>query len=126
MRVAGADANADDERSKNVESNDTPEDTTNGLGNVLARVGGLTGSNGHHLDTAVGESSVDERRPQAREATGISSANVFLHGTFFPVTESTTVLVRGTTKPDDDTGEEETYDRDDLDRCETELSLAIN
>lgn len=126
IRVVGADANTDDERTEDVEKQDTPEYTTDCLGDVLARVGCFTCSDCHHLDTTVGEGSVDERGPEASKTSSISSADVLLHSTLFPVTETSTVLIWGTSEPDDDTAEEETQDGDDLDRCETELGLAIN
>jgi hypothetical protein len=92
-----------------------PDDTADGLGNVLPRVLGFTCSNTDHLYTSVRESSVDECRPKASEASGVTRANVFFHRTLFPVSETPSVVVWCTTKHNDETQDQETNHRYDLD-----------
>lgn len=123
--VAGTDAHTDDEGAENVEEEDTPEHTADGLGDVLARVGGLTSSDGDHLGTTVGESGVDKGGPQTGEATSISLADVLFHGAFLPVTESTAVMVRSTAEPDDYTAEQQTEDGDNFYRRKAEFGLSV-
>jgi len=108
LGVVGADGSSDDERTEDVEEEDTPEDTLDSLGDVLARVGRLTGRNCDHLNTTVRESCVDECGPETGESSGIACANVFFHRAFFPVPEATPVLVRSTAQHDDQTGNQKT------------------
>ena len=126
LGVVAGDGDTNDEGAEDIEEQNTPEDTTNGLGDVLAGVGGLTSSDCDHLDTSVREGGVDKRRPQTSEATSGSCANVFLHRTLLPVSESEAVMVGSTTKHDDKTRNEQTEKSDDLDRSKDKLSLAID
>lgn len=126
LGVAGADADTDDKGTENVEEQDTPEDTANGLGDVLAWVGSLSGSNGDHLNTTVRESGVDEGRPETSEATGGTSTDVLLHSTLLPVSETATIVVGSATKHDDKTSDEQSEDGDDLNRGEDEFSFSVN
>lgn len=123
--VAGH-GNTDSQGSKNVEEKDTPEDTADGLGDVLPWVLGLTSSNGDHLNTSVRERSVDEGGEETEESSSISNANVLLHGArVLPVTETKTVMARGTTKIDNESDNEKTNNGHNLDASEDELGFTV-
>ena len=124
--IVAGDSDTDHEGTEDVEEQDTPEDTTDSLGDVLARVGGFTSGDSDHLDTTVRESGVDKGGPETGEATSRSSTDVLLHRTFLPIPEAAAVVIRGTTKHDDESNDEQTKNRDDLDRCKDELGLAID
>src|SRR5437667_9643532 len=82
-----------------VEEQDAPEDTTDGLGDVLVRVLSFTGGDGDRLHTPVRKGSVDERGENTQESACGSSGDDCLHGTrIHPVLESVTVLIRATTE----------------------------
>jgi hypothetical protein len=53
MWVVGGNEDTDCERTKNIEEQDTPEDSADCLGNVLARILGLAGSDSDKLNTTV-------------------------------------------------------------------------
>jgi len=59
MRIIRGNENTNGERAENVEEQDTPEDSADGLWDVLAWVFSFTSSDGDKLDTTVRESSVD-------------------------------------------------------------------
>ena len=52
------DQDSDGEGAEDVEKQNTPEDTANGLGDVLARVFGLSSSDGDHFYATVGEGGI--------------------------------------------------------------------
>lgn len=119
--------NTDSEGTENVEEEDTPEDTTNGLGDVLAWVLGLTSSDGDHLDTTVREGSLDKGGEKTKESTPITSCNVGLHGTWvLPVTETNAITGWATTKIEDECKEDETDNCDQLDTGEDEFCFTID
>lgn len=121
------DTDTNGQRTENVEEEDTPEDTTNGLGNVLPWVLGLTGSDSNHLDTTVGESGVDKSGEETKEATGVASADVLLHGArVLPVTETETVVRWSSTKVNDESADQKTENGDDLDTGKNEFGFTIN
>ena len=118
---------ADKERTKNVEDENTPEDTTASLGNVDARVLGLTTSNGDGLDTSVRKSGVDERGEPTQEATFRSICHERLHRTrVIPVAEADAVARRTSTEDEDEGQDEEAGDGDQLDTGEDELGLSVD
>jgi len=87
----------------------------------------LTSSNSDHLDTTVGEGSVDKSGEETEEAASVASALVFSHRTgILPVTETKTVMGWTTSKVEDNGKEKEAHDSDEFDRSETEFSLAID
>lgn len=92
-----------------------PCDTSNSLGNIPLWIRGFTSSNGDHLDTTVRESGVHKSRPEASESAGVASANVFLHRALFPVPEASAIVVRCTTKHDDEAEQQQTEHGNDLD-----------
>ena len=124
--VVTGDGDTDHEGSKDVEEQDTPENTTNSLRDVLTGVGGLTSGDGDHLDTTVREGSIDKGRPETSETTSITSTDVLLHRTLLPVPEAASVVVRSTTEHDDKSDEEQAEDGDDLDRRKDELRFTID
>jgi hypothetical protein len=93
---------------------------------VLARVGSFTSSNRNHLNSTIRESCVDKCRPETSEATSGSSANILLHGTFFPVAKSSPVMIRATTEHNDQTSNKQSEDRYDLYGCKYELGFSVN
>lgn len=99
--VVGADSHTNHERSKNVEEEDTPKHASDSLGNVLARVGSLTSSDGDHLHASIREGSIDERAPKTSETTSVPFTHPFLHRAFLPVSKSKAVMARASTKKDD-------------------------
>jgi len=126
--VIGGYYHTDGKGSKHVEEQDTPEDTLHSLGDVLSGILRFTCSNRNHLDTTVGEGSVDECGEEASETSGVANANVRLHRgpRLRPVTESKAALIRRTAKIDDKSKEEQADDCDDLYGCEDELGFTIN
>jgi len=95
--------NTDGEGSKNVEEQNTPENSANCLGDVFARVLGLTCSNGNKFNSSVGECSIDEHGEESQESTSVSSRIVLLHcAGVFPVTETQAVMFWSTTEIDDE------------------------
>jgi hypothetical protein len=52
-------------RSEDVEEENTPEDSANSLGNILARILSFTGSDSNHFHATIAEGSVDERGEEA-------------------------------------------------------------
>lgn len=116
-----------EEGAENVEEEDTPEDSLDGLGDVLARVLRLTGSAGDGLDTTEGKGSVDERREEAQEASLVAGAEVLVHGAWvLPVPEADAVAGRTAAEVDDEGEQQQADDGDDLDTGEDELSLAVD
>jgi hypothetical protein len=93
---------------------------------VFARVGSFTSSDSNHLHTTVRESCVDKCRPETGEATRIPSAHVLLHGAFFPVAEPSPVMVRTSTEHNDQTSDEQSQDRYNLNRGEYELGFSVD
>jgi hypothetical protein len=53
MWVVRSNKNTDSERTKNIEEQDTPEDSANCLGDILARVLGFTGGDCDKFNTSV-------------------------------------------------------------------------
>lgn len=104
-----------------------PENSPHSLRDILARVFGLTGSNGDHLYSAVAESGVDKSRPETSESSCRAFPNILFHRQpMFPVTEPSTVVVRSTTQHDNKANDEQAHDRDELDGGEYELSFSVN
>ena len=104
----------------------SPEHSANSLGDVLARVGGLTSGNSDHFDTSVREGRVNERGPETGEATSVAGTDVFLHRTLFPVPETATIMVRRTAEHNDKRDDEQAQDSDDLDTGEDELGFSVD
>lgn len=93
---------AEEESTEDIEEEDTPEDTLDGLWDVLARVLSLTGSTGDRLDTTEGEGSVDEGGEETEEAAFVAGTKVLVHRTgVLPVSESDAVMGRAATEVDD-------------------------
>jgi hypothetical protein len=121
------DKDTNGERTQDIEENNTPKDTSDGLGDVPAWVSGLASSYSHHLDTSVGESSVDKGVPKTSEAASIASPDVLLHGTgVLPVAKTATVVVRTSAEVNNEGHDQETDNGDDLDTGEDELGFSIN
>lgn len=121
------DEHANGKCTKDVEEKDTPEDTSDGLWDVAARILSLSGSDCHHLNSSIRESSIDKGGPQTQEATSIASGNVGLHGAWvLPVSESEPVVGWRSAEVDDKGKEQEADDRDDLDGREDELGLTVD
>jgi hypothetical protein len=93
---------------------------------ILARVGGFTSSDCNHLNTTVRERCVDKCRPETSEATSVTSANVLLHSAFFPVAESSPIMVRSSTEHNDQSSNEQSQDRYNLYGCEYELGFSVD
>ena len=120
------DKHANGERAEYVEEEDTPEHTSDSLGDVAAGVLSLTGSDCNHLNSTIRESSVHKSRPEAQEATGISSRDIRLHCSgVLPVSEAKTVVGWATTEIKDKGKEQKTHDRNDLDRGKDELGFSV-
>ena len=125
--VVVRDENTDGQCAEHVEKEDTPENSTNSLGNVLARVFSLSRSDRHHLHATVGESSIDECGPETGETAGGALTDILLHRTgVLPVPETKTVVSRPSTKIDDQGHEEQSDNRDDLDTGEHEFRFAVD
>ena len=92
----------------------------------MSGVLGLTGGNCYHLHTTVGESGVDESGEETQEATFRSSGNVSLHRTrVLPVAESQAIVGGSSAKIDDESKEQQTHDRKNLDTGKAELGFSI-
>lgn len=127
VRSVGGDTDTNGEGAEDVEEEDTPEDTADGLGDVLSWVLGFTGSDGDHLDTSVGESGVDQSREETEEAASVAYANILLHGTrVLPVAESKAVMAWCTTEVDNESKNEQTDNGDDLDTGKDEFGFTID
>ena len=125
--LVGRDKDTNGEGTEDVEEQDTPEDTANGLWNVLARVLSLAGSDGNHLNTTVGESGVDEGREKTSEAADIANSDVLLHGTWvLPVAKAKSVVGWSTAEVNDQGKEKQTDNGEDLDRSEDELGFSVD
>lgn len=125
--VVVRDQDTDGERTEDVEEENTPEDTLDGLGDVATGISGLTSSDGNHLNTAVRESSVDEGGEETKEATSAAGGDVLGHGTrVLPVVEAKTTLGRTSAKVNAECHDQETDNGDDLDRGEQEFGFTID
>lgn len=120
-------ANTNCQRAEDVEEENTPEDTTNGLGDVLPGVLSLASCNGNHLNSTVGERSVDKGREKTQESTGRTCSNVLLHGAgVLPVTKSETIVARRTAEINDESDKKQANNSNDLDTGENELGFTID
>ena len=128
VRVVVGHEHADGEGAQDVEEQDAPEDSAHGLGDVLARVLGLTGRDGDHLDASVGEGGVDEGGEETEEASGVGvGADVQFHRTrVLPVPEADAVVRGRSAQVDADGHDQQADDGDDLDAGEDELGLAVD
>ena len=124
--IVGGDHHANGERTQDIKEEDTPENTSNSLGNVPPWVGSLTSSNSDHFHTTVGESRIDKNRPQSSESSSVTVADVFLHGAWvFPVAESQSIALGAAAKVDDEGQNEQSNDGNDLDTCKDKFGFAV-
>ena len=121
------DEDTDGERAQDVKEQDAPEDTTDGLGDILPRVLGFTRSHGDHLDAAVREGGVHQSREQTQKPAGIPGSDVRFHRPgILPVPESQAIVRRPSAKVEDQSQQEQTDDGDDLDASEAEFGFTID
>lgn len=121
------DENTDGERTEDVEEQNSPEDTSDSLGDVPSRVLGFTGRNRDHLDTTVREGSVDERVEDTKKATSGTRSDVLLHRTWvLPVAEPETVVCGCTAQVNAECEDEQPNHCDDLDTGEDELCFTVD
>jgi hypothetical protein len=127
LRVIIGDQHTNGERTEDVEEQNTPEHTADGLWDVLAGVLCFTGGHSHHLHTTIRERSIDKSGEESQESSGGSSTDIGLHGTgVMPVSESQASLFWRTTEIDDEREDQETDDCDDLDTSEDEFRFTID
>lgn len=127
MRVVVRNQDTNGKRAEDVEEQDTPEDTLHGLGDVLTRILGFTGSDSNHFDTTVREGSVDKSREPTQETTFSTACNVLVHGTrSLPVVETKSAFVRSTAQIDDESKDQETNNGNDLDTGKDKLGFTID
>ena len=127
MRVVVWNQDTDGKRAEDVEEQNTPEDTLDGLWNVLARILGFTSSDSNHFDTTVREGSIDQSREPTQETTLSTTRDVLVHGTWMlPVMETKSAFARSTAQVDDESKEQESDDGNDFDTGKDELGFTID
>ncbi len=138
-RVVVGNNETNHEDGENVEEENTPEDTLDGLGNVLAGVLDLTDSDTDDLSSSKGKGRLDENVPEGEETAkstadtasrlasdGVGSPEELSHRSgVFPVAEAKAVTARTSAKVDDERGNDENNDGDNLDEAEPELGLTV-
>ncbi len=124
--VIGGNKDTNCERAKNVEEQNTPEDSANGLGNILSGILGLTSSNSNKFHTTVRKCGVHEDGEETQEPSSGSSGIIFLHGSWMlPVSEAQTIVLWSTAKIHNEGHDQETNDGNDLHTGKDELCLTV-
>jgi hypothetical protein len=126
VRILLGHAHADDEEREDVEEHDPVEDRADGRAHRHAGVLRLKRDRRERLHTTVREGSLREDGPEAKE-TGLGSLEVeevVVERLLLPVAEATAVVVRSSSKVDDEAEDDEAEEGDELERCEPEFELS--
>lgn len=125
--VIRGDQDANSQGAQNIEEQNTPEDSLDGLGNVSAGIFGLTRGNSDHLHPTIRECGIDESGPETEETTSVTTCNIRLHGArISPVVETKARLAWNTAEVDDEGEDEKADDGDDLDGGKDEFGFSID
>lgn len=130
---------ADHEDGEDVEEEDTPEDTLDGFGDVLAGVLDLADGDTDDLSSCEGEGGLNKNIPEGEEAPeGSADAADWLasdrirrpeelghRAWVLPVAETDAVTGGTATEVDDERGDDQDDNGDDLDETEPKLGLTI-
>lgn len=125
-RVVGADSDANHERAEDIEEQDTPEYATNSLGDVLPGICSLACGHSYHLHATIRKCSIDQGTPQAGKSSGVSGTDVLLHGSFFPIPETTPILIWSPAEHNHQSADEQSEDGDYLDAGEDKLCFTVD
>jgi hypothetical protein len=119
-------AHADDEEREDVEEHDPVEDGADGRAHRHARVLRLECDRRERLHTTVRERGLREDGPEAEEAGRGSGEveEVVVERLLLPVAEATSVVVRASSKVDDETKDDEAEEGDELEGREPEFKLS--
>ncbi|KAI6772886.1 hypothetical protein HG530_003844 [Fusarium avenaceum] len=125
--IVGGNVDADEEDGGHEQAENTPESPADSLGDSLAGVGSLTGTDTDELGSLVGETSSDEDGPETDElAGGTVNVHVSVCDTgILPVLETNVALVADTSV-DADGENDEANDGNNLDHGKPHLNLAEN
>lgn len=111
---------------EDVEEKQAIDESAGCFGDVTARSFGFTSGHGDEFRREdEREAGFDKGIPEPKEPASISTSHERIESSrSFPVAEAETVMVRSTSEEEDNSENDQTDNRQDLDRGEPELSLS--
>jgi len=127
MWIVRCHKDTDGQRSENIEEQNTPEDSADCLGDVLAWVLGFASCDSNKLNTTIRESCIHQDGEQTQESTGVSGRIILFHGAWMlPVAETQTIVLWSTTEVNNECHDQQTNDGNDLYTGKNELRFTID